>query len=233
MHFLPDVTHAVLHLWHTYGILALFVLLLIEEAGVPLPAPGDTLIALAGARPHRTLEYTAAVLVACTAAVFLGSSLLYWLMRRGGRNALLKYGRFLHLDEARLDRMERWMTEHGAWAIVAGRLIPGLRIPTTVICGLSGVPYRTYGPMAALAGFLWAGIYFLLGAVLQRRMGIVTSFFAGLLDTLSDSTLVTTFAICLLIILSASGLRLLRKRGATPASSPTESETEAERSPAR
>src|SRR6185437_10458179 len=140
MHVLPGMTHFVLHLAHSYGVWALFVLLLIEEAGVPLPAPGDTLIALAGAQPQRTLPYTLEVLGLCTLAVFLGSSALYWVMRLGGRSFLMRYGHYLHLNPQRLARMETWLAQRGTLAIILGRLIPGLRVPTTVMCGLSGVP---------------------------------------------------------------------------------------------
>ncbi len=211
MHILPGITHTVLHLLHTYGVFALFGLLLIEEAGVPLPAPGDTLIALAGAQPHRTLPYTIEVLAFCTAAVFLGSSALYWVMRVGGRSFLTRYGSRLHLNSRRLEQMEAWIARRGVWAIILGRLIPGLRVPTTVMCGLSGIPYRVYAPSAALAGLIWSSLYFLLGAVLQRRMSVLTSYFAGLLDTLGDSTLLTALAVALLIALAFGVWRLYRR----------------------
>jgi membrane protein DedA with SNARE-associated domain len=185
--------------------------LLVEEAGVPLPAPGDTLIALAGAQPHRTPLYTIEVLGLCTLAVFLGSSALYWVMRLGGRAFLTRYGRYLRLNPQRLERMETWLAQRGPVAIILGRLIPGLRVPTTVICGLSGVPYRVYAPSAALAGLIWSALYFLLGAVLQRRMGLLTSFTAGLLDTFGDSTLLTALAIALLIGVLVGGWGLFHR----------------------
>lgn len=223
MHILPGLTHTVIHLLHVYGIWGLFGLLLIEEAGVPLPAPGDTLIALAGAQPERTVAYTIEVLALCTLAVFLGSSALYWVMRLGGRSFLSRYGRYLHLSQQRLDRMEVWLTQRGTLAIIVGRLIPGLRVPTTVMCGLTGVPYRVYGPSAALAGLIWSGLYFLLGALLRRRMGILTSYAVGLLDTIGDSTLLTVLAITLVIGLIVGAwqfYRYLRGRRATRESQP-------------
>lgn len=203
MHILSGISHLFFHILHTYGLLALFALLVIEEAGVPLPAPGDTLIALMGAQPHRTLGFTVATLALCTLAVFIGSSALYWVMRRGGRPLLDKYGRFLRLNPQRLTRMESWLSERGTVAIVLGRLIPGLRVPTTVMCGLSGVPYRVYAPSAALAGLVWAALYFFLGALLGRHLSHLASFATGLLDTIGDST---TLTIILLVLLVALGL---------------------------
>jgi len=211
MHILPGLTHVVFHLVHVYGLLALFLLLLVEEAGVPLPAPGDTLIALAGAQSHRTLPYTLEVLGLCTLAVFLGSSALYWVMRLGGGAFLDRYGHYLHLNQQRLARIEAWVVRRGTLGIIAGRLIPGLRVPTTVMCGLSGVPYRVYAPSAAVAGLIWSALYFVLGAVLQRRAGVIASFFVGLLDTLGDSTLLTGLVIALLIIALFGGWGLYRR----------------------
>ncbi len=202
MHILPGLSHTVFHLLHTYGVIALFALLLVEEAGVPLPAPGDTLIALAGAQPHRTLAYTIEVLGLCTLAVFLGSSALYWVMRIGGRSFLARFGRYLRLNQQRLDRIEAWIVQRGTLAIILGRLIPGLRVPTTVMCGLTGVPYRVYAPSAALAGLIWSALYFVLGVVLQRRVTFIASFATGLLDTIGDSTLLTALTIALVIALA-------------------------------
>lgn len=200
MQIFQGLTHAVLHVLHAYGIPGLFVLLVIEEAGVPLPAPGDTLIALAGAQPDHSLMYVAQVLGLCSLAVFIGSSALYWAMRIGGRSFLDRYGRYFRVNSQRMDRVEAWILQRGTLAIVLGRLIPGLRVPTTVICGLSRVPYRVYAPSAALAGLVWSGIYFFLGVLLQRRIGVITSSVVGALDTIGDSTVLSTLTVAVVIV---------------------------------
>src|SRR4030095_872499 len=112
----------------------LFLFLLIEEMGVPLLIPGDTLIIVAGAR-DRTVGSAILVIGASALAVALGSSILYELMRRGGRPLLDRYGRYLHLNPARVAQLERQFQRHGALAIVVGRLVPGFRTPTTIMAG--------------------------------------------------------------------------------------------------
>ena len=211
MHILPDMTRFAWHILHLYGMWALFALLLVEEAGVPLPAPGDTFIALAGAQPHRTVASTIETLALCTLAVFLGSSILYWVMRLGGRSFLNRYGRYLHLNQQRLDRIESWIVRRGLVAIILGRLIPGLRIPTTVMCGLSNVRYRDFAPSTALAGLIWSALYFLVGALLQRRVGLITSYITGLADTIGDSSMLTALAIALLLALLLGGWGLFHR----------------------
>src|SRR6266849_9792286 len=144
MQSLEELGRLLLHFLSTHRVSALGILLLLEEAGIPIPIPGDTLVILAGAAPHKTAGYVALMLAISSVAVFIGSSILYGLARRGGRPLLEKYGKYIHLNERRLQRMEDWFKRRGMSAIILGRLIPGLRIPTTIIAGLAEVPYKVY-----------------------------------------------------------------------------------------
>jgi membrane protein DedA with SNARE-associated domain len=96
-------------------------------------------------------------------ATLIGGSILYWLGVRGGRPLLYRYGRFIHLDRAKLDRAEHWIQRRGAQAIVLGRILPGLRNVTVVAAGVFGVPYRTFLPAFALGSFVYILIFFALG----------------------------------------------------------------------
>ena len=71
----------------SYGYLALFLALFLEELGVPLPVPGDLLLLFAGYLVGRgAMRIDLAVLVGVVAA-FGGASLLYLATRRGQRSA--------------------------------------------------------------------------------------------------------------------------------------------------
>lgn len=169
----------VLSLYATHEAIGLFLFLLIEEAGVPLLFPGDVLIIAAGARPARTLEGALLVLGAAVLASTAGSSFLYVLARRGGRPLLERYGRYLHVSEKRLATVERWAERHGAPAIVVGRLIPGLRTPTTVMAGIALIPYRTFLPATACAAVLWAAGYYAIGVFAEGPWHALLAFAAA------------------------------------------------------
>lgn len=163
---LADLQQAIRLFVAHHGLAALFLLLMIEEAGVWLPLPGDLLIVYFGYRAaHSPAPLLAAlwVLLTVTAAVLCGATILYTLTRHF-RSALRRLGRFIHLDEARLQRMERWLTRRGPLVIVPVRLIPGLRVPVVAVCGIFGVPLRFFLPAIALSALLWGAIYFVLGA---------------------------------------------------------------------
>lgn len=145
--------------------LALFLVLLLEESGVPLPLPGDLVMMLAGVRIGQGRVHPLVAILLMESATWLGASFLYTLARRGGRPALYRYGRFLHLEVHKLARAEDFLRRHGWLAITLGRVIPGLRIPTTLVAGVFGVPYRVFLPALVLGASAYLGFFTLLGYV--------------------------------------------------------------------
>jgi membrane protein DedA with SNARE-associated domain len=148
--------------------LALFLWLLLEEAGLPMPIPGDLVILASGARVGRGQMNIVVAIVLIEVATMLGASFLYWVARRGGRPVLLRYGKYLQFDADRLARAEDFFRRRGFLAIVIGRMTPGLRIATTVTAGALGVPYRVFFP-ACLIGSNNL-IFFLLGLFAGPRV---------------------------------------------------------------
>ncbi|MCA1647905.1 MAG: hypothetical protein LC797_21395, partial [Chloroflexi bacterium] len=67
-----------------HGVLAAFAYLAVEESGVPIPVPGDFLMLALGVRAREGTIVLWQVIAAMEAGTVLGSSLLYWLARRGG-----------------------------------------------------------------------------------------------------------------------------------------------------
>jgi membrane-associated protein len=158
-----SATGWVLQMLEQHAEIVLFFVLLIEESGVPLPLPGDLLMMLAGVRVSQGRMHLAVALVIMETATLVGSTLLYLLARRGGRPVLFRYGKFLHLELEKLERAEDFLRRHGWLAIVAGRIIPGLRIPTTLAAGVFAVPYRVFLPALALGASIYVLFFFLVG----------------------------------------------------------------------
>jgi len=150
---------------HIYS--ALFLLLFLEEGGIPLPAPGDTVILLAGAQIDRGQASIPIVVFFVVLATLLGSSVLYWISRLGGMPVVLRVCQFLHINEERLDKLGDWIRRHRGVAIVFGRLTPGLRTLTTIAAGVFQVNYTAFLAYTALSATIWAFIYILLGAVIH------------------------------------------------------------------
>jgi membrane protein DedA with SNARE-associated domain len=146
--------------WHYAG---LFAIILVEEAGVPLPVPGDLFIAAMGVLAHAGGAAFAPTAAVVTVATVLGASLLYAISRHAGRPLLVRVARRFGYTEEREARVEAWLARRGAAAVVIGRLVPGLRIVMTVVAGALRLRHGTFVAGTLVAGVLWASIYFWLG----------------------------------------------------------------------
>jgi membrane protein DedA with SNARE-associated domain len=148
-----------------HGVLASFLYLAVEEAGVPIPVPGDFLMITLGIRARTAGVVLWQVIAAMEAGTVLGSSLLYLLARRGGREVVERYGRYIGITSSQLNRAEAQLKRHGALAVVLGRLLPGLRVLTAIGCGVFRVPFRVFLPAMSLGGLIYIVGYTLLGYV--------------------------------------------------------------------
>ena len=152
-----------LRLIDRYDNQTVFLWLLIEDTGFPLPLPGDMAMLLAGYRVAQGHMHPVWALALLEVATLIGGSALFWLGARGGRPLLYRYGRFVRMDRTKLDRAETWLQGREFLAIVLGRVTPGLRNVTVIAAGVFGVPYRTFLPAFALGSFLYIAFFFGLG----------------------------------------------------------------------
>lgn len=151
-----------------HGTVALFILcslLFAEEAGVPLPfAPGEItlivaglLIAAGGLNPFLFFPFAIA---ACIGGELLGYS---WASMVGPRS-LQAVAERLHQGKP-LERVESRLRSADARTIGISRLIPGLRIYTTLVAGAVGVRRRTFLLGTVPATVVWVAIFVALGAL--------------------------------------------------------------------
>src|SRR5258706_9820350 len=77
MQSLSELGRLLFHFLSMHRLSALGILILLEEAGIPIPIPGDTLVMLAGAAPHKTVAYIALTLTISSVAAFIGSPFLF------------------------------------------------------------------------------------------------------------------------------------------------------------
>lgn len=156
-----------------YGYVLLFLVVLLEEAGLPLPLPGDLLLLYVGSLVTKgALSFGVAIGVVVTATL-LGTSILYSLARRGGRPLLARYGRLLRINNERLARAERWLGRRVLIRLVGLRLVPGLRVYSTMAAGVLMVPRRHTTLSFAISGAIWACVWIGLGALLGPQVAVI------------------------------------------------------------
>ena len=146
-----------------HTLLVVAALIFVEELGVPSPVPSDLMMLLAGVEVAQHRQHLWAVLLVMTLATLAGATGLFAASRRVGRPFVERYGSFIHLTPERLAAVEARLARHGFASVVAGRLIPGLRVVTPVAAGVLGGPFATFLPALALGGFLYILVFTMVG----------------------------------------------------------------------
>lgn len=67
----------------------------------------------------------------------VGAIMIYFIALKIGRPAILRIGKYVLINESKLQRAELWFEKHGAIAVFVGRLAPGIREIISIPAGLS------------------------------------------------------------------------------------------------
>lgn len=147
-----------------------------ESCGIPLP---NELVLLAtgsiAAQRGSTLSPVLLVVLA-TAASVAGASAAYELGRRGGRPAVLRFGRLFGLTEARLDAVERWFKRSGPLAVAVSRITPFVRTYASFPAGVLELPYASFVIASAVGSLVWCSVMVALGFILGEDYIIALHF---------------------------------------------------------
>ncbi len=143
--------------------IAIFLILFLEELGIPMPIPADVMVMYAGYRLHQhTINPFVAIGIIVLGAN-VGACVLYAVVRRGGRPLVDRFGHYLHLDARKLTRAEHWLERRGVLGVIIGRSIPGVRLATVIACGLFNVPLRVFLPGQIVGSSIYMLVFGLLG----------------------------------------------------------------------
>ncbi|GIW11060.1 MAG: DedA family protein [Chloroflexi bacterium] len=156
-----------------YALLALFLWVYLEEAGVPLVPTADMVLLYSGYRVAQGQLDPFAIIAVTVLATVLGATTLYLVASRGGHPLLIRYQRVVRLDQGRLERVERWLQQYQGPALVAGRMIPGLKTVVSLAAGLFEVRYRPFAGYTALAATIWAVSSVTIGRLVGPRIAEV------------------------------------------------------------
>ena len=156
----------------SFSYFGLFVLLLAEETGIPLPIPGDIFIAIASGLPNSNYFL---IVVTVVSSTLIGSTILFTIANKFGHPLILRFGKYIKITPEKIKRIEKWFEKYGGAAIVVGRLIPGLRILTPIVAGTFGTSYKTFWLYTTIAAIIWANIYFFVGIFFKEALSLIAN----------------------------------------------------------
>ncbi|MBI2678623.1 MAG: DedA family protein [Candidatus Koribacter versatilis] len=161
-----------------YGYWTLVVVLLLENAGLPVPGETTLLFASFLAYSERELHLGYIILfgiIACT----IGDNLGYIVGYRGGRPLLLRYQRFFHIRQRTITRGERLFDRYGAVGIFFARFLFGLRIIAGPMAGVLRMPWKRFVLFNFLGATVWVTTIATLGYFFGSQWGRLVHYLKG------------------------------------------------------
>ena len=188
------------HLLVTAGLGLLFVFVMLESAGIPLP--GETALIAAAILASRGNYAIWEVIVIAAAAAIIGDNGGYWVGRIWGRKLLTKWKRLERFSERVLPPAERFFEAHGGKTVFIGRFVAILRFTAAWLAGVTRMEWWRFLLWNAAGGICWA-------------IGVgLLAFYGGkaAADAFDRYGLIGAGAIVVAVLLVLVGIHIWRKR---------------------
>jgi membrane protein DedA with SNARE-associated domain len=154
------------------GYPAVFLLIMGECMGVPLPGETALLIAAAAAGTGKAFNIWRVVIAAAAGAI-LGDTIGYWIGRKGGRAFLTKYADRFFIKKSHIEKAEKFFSRHGGKAVFFGRSVSYLRVFTAIFSGISNMYYPKFLFFNAAGGIVWAALVGYAGFTFGKHLDIL------------------------------------------------------------
>jgi membrane protein DedA with SNARE-associated domain len=145
----------VTHFFTSHGLPLLFVVVMLESFGIPLP--GETALIAFGVLASQGHYSIVEVIAVAAAAAIVGDNLGYALIGRlGGRRLFERWGPLRRYSERFLPRAESLMAKHGGKIVFFGRFVSVLRFTAAWAAGIARMPWWRFFFWNAAGGICWA-----------------------------------------------------------------------------
>jgi membrane protein DedA with SNARE-associated domain len=167
-------TSTLTQLLASYGYLAVLLFVAIESTGIPFP--GETILLVAAITAGTTHQLSIAwVILAAASGAILGDNPGFWVEREGGYRLLRRYGRYIHVEERRLNLGQYLFLKHGGKMVFYGRFVAVLRAWAAFLAGTNRMRWPRFLLFNAAGGVVWATLYglgrYFLGDNIHQLVG--------------------------------------------------------------
>jgi len=159
----------------TAGYPLLFLIVMSESSGVPVP--GETGLIAASVLASQGKLQIGLVIGLAAAAAIVGDNIGYVIGRKGGRWLLQRPGAFERQRGEVLRVGEPFFELHGPKAVFFGRFLLGLRVWASWLAGATRMHWRSFVLWNALGGITWAVAIGLIAYYLGHSAGNVIEAF--------------------------------------------------------
>ena len=155
-----SVVNATWHLVRDGGLPAVFALMAIGSACIPIPSEVVMLFAgfavadPGGSGAHHHLTMTGIVLAGLLGTL-VGSWIAYAIGRGGRLELMERHGHLVHMGPTQIERADRWFARYGEMTVLFGRVIPLVRAFVSLPAGVAKMPLPRFSVLTVIGSIPW------------------------------------------------------------------------------
>jgi membrane protein DedA with SNARE-associated domain len=153
---------------------------------------------VAGSSQHPSL---ALVIILGTLAELVGSFISYYVGRVGGKPLVRRWGRYVLVTEADVERAERFLVGRGVWALPVARMLPFVRAFASIVAGFVDIPPLRFGVLSAIGTLVYVVVLSSIGYSL-----------GGEWSKIDHSLSVATYILVAVVVVAVIGFVIYRLR---------------------
>ncbi len=155
------------------GLPAIFVLMTLESACIPIPSEATMLFAGFAVADAAATGGHHLTLIGIVAAGVLGNLIGSWIayaVGYFGRIELLeKHGRAIHVKPAQLRRADAWFERYGDASILFSRMLPVIRTFISLPAGVARMPFWRFTTLTVVGCIPWVLALALIGKAVRSQ----------------------------------------------------------------
>jgi membrane protein DedA with SNARE-associated domain len=191
-----------------YGYIAIFIILILQEVGVPNPIPVELLLIFTGYLSFKGILYLPFVIITAVIADFIGTNILYFIFYASGTFLIQKKPRWIPISVEKINRFKEKINNGGWLSIFLFRLISLTRGYTSVVTGLLHIKPGIYLPIVIISALTWTLVYAILGYILGPSWNIIVKNIDQFKFVLIGITIII---ICILIFIWLRKKQIIQK----------------------
>jgi membrane protein DedA with SNARE-associated domain len=131
--------------------------------------PSEVVLPFAGYLVSQNKLNFALVILAALAGNIVKSSVIFWMGKKFGKEFLIRYSRWTHVDQNSIDFAKSRFEHYGYWIIIPGQFIPYFRRFISAPAGLLKLNFGTFLVYNSLGVSLWFGFLASLGYLFDKN----------------------------------------------------------------
>lgn len=176
---MSEIITFIVNLVESWGYLGIFCMMFLESSFFPFPS--EVVMIPAGYLVFQGKMNIFLAFFAGTFGSLMGAIFNYYLCYFFGRSLIEKYGKYVGIDDEKMQKFESFFKRHGEISTFNCRLIPGIRQYISLPAGLARMNIFRFSLFTTLGAGIWVAILLGLGyflgqneTVLKEKLHIIT-----------------------------------------------------------